>query len=528
MNENPDRSDEMPLERAMNSSAIRWSAQPAPRGGPRHLPWLLAILTLLALIASGTVDRLLHRFAFAIESGVLQATGDDLARVEEVANTFRKVARIARPGVVFIRVMGAADGDALKDIAERMRERFGDQLSEEDLQELLRRHREAPSGSGSGVIFDAEGYILTNNHVVGGRSAIRVRLNDEREFDAELVGTDPKSDLAVIKIKADKLTPLKFGDSDKAEVGDWVLAVGAPFGLAHTVTHGIVSAVGRSDVGVNIQYQDFIQTDAAINPGNSGGPLMNMRGEVIGINTAIATDMQGANAGVAFTIPSNMALKIARQLRQSGSVARGWLGIQMDEVTKDDARLFGAPEGQGVLVRAVIADTPAEKAGLQVEDVILALDGRPVEGLQQLRARIADLPPGQAVEFDVLRDGSRRTVKVTLERQPDALVNRNTRSTMVREVPQLGLEVLSLRAGIAQRAGFDDTQRGVLVVELTRDAAAKLDLKPNDLIVAVNDQRVATAGELAKLAASLKPDRPVKLQVLDPKGARRTVLIERP
>lgn len=280
----------------------------------------------VAALWIGFGDRLLSRWAYAVERGRIQASADELldsdelAGVQAISKAFRLVAKVARPGVVHINVSGS-DGtlEVSPEELESLKQRFGDLLSEEQLRELLRRQ---PPASGSGIVFDADGYIVTNNHVVAGRTEIVVHLADDRTYEATIVGTDPKTDLAVIKIDAPNLHALKFGDSDQVDVGDWVVAVGAPFGLSQTVTHGIISATGRSHVDVGILYQNFIQTDAAINPGNSGGPLLNLRGEVIGVNTAIATHGD-ANAGVAFTIPSNMAVKVARALIEHGSVARG-------------------------------------------------------------------------------------------------------------------------------------------------------------------------------------------------------------
>ena len=335
-----------------------------------RLAWLLAALVLVGFIAVGVPGRLLSRWAYACERGRLQATNEgltalsqDLARVEEVSHAFRLVAKVARPGVVHIRVRSdvAEEGDdpMWRELRQQLEEQLGEQFDEQRWRDFLRQHREAPA-SGSGIIFDEQGYVLTNNHVVAGRDEILVTLPDEREFPATLVGNDPMTDLAVIKIDASDLHALKFGDSDRVEVGDWVIAVGAPFGLSQSVTHGIISATGRDSVEPltekGILYQNFLQTDAAINPGNSGGPLLNLRGEVIGVNTAIATNGDGYNAGIAFTIPSNMALKVASQLKESGAVARGWLGITMGELEAADRELLGIEGHRGVLVVGIVGN----------------------------------------------------------------------------------------------------------------------------------------------------------------------------
>ncbi|MDM7915861.1 MAG: Do family serine endopeptidase, partial [Candidatus Eisenbacteria bacterium] len=268
------------------------------------------------------------------------------------------------------------------------------------------------TGSGSGVIISPDGYVLTNNHVVREADQIRVTLEDGRTFDAEMVGTDPKSDVAVIRIKADDLVPARLGNSDELEVGEWVLAVGNPFQLSSTVTAGIVSAVGRSNIGL-ADYEDFIQTDAAINPGNSGGALVNLDGEVVGINTAIAT-RSGANEGVGFAIPINMASRIKDSLIHEGKVVRGWLGVNIQNLNESTAEIFGLDRPQGALVSQVVPGSPAADAGLRVRDVITEIDGRPVKDVEDLQLQVVDRAPGTRVKLTVQREGRDRTVEVKL------------------------------------------------------------------------------------------------------------------
>ncbi len=241
------------------------------------------------------------------------------------------------------------------------------------------------SGTGSGVIVSKDGYILTNNHVVAGADKIRVTLEDGTEYDGTLVGRDPKSDIAVVRIKADSLTPAKLGDSDRIQVGEWVLAVGNPFQLASTVTAGIVSAVGRSNIGL-ADYEDFIQTDAAINPGNSGGALVDLDGDVVGINTAIAT-RTGGYEGIGFAIPSNMAKKIMDSLISSGKVVRGWLGVNIQNLNDTTAEIFGVDHPKGALVGQVVSGSPADRAGLQQGDLIVSIDGKDVKNVEDLQAQ---------------------------------------------------------------------------------------------------------------------------------------------
>ena len=267
---------------------------------------------------------------------------------------------------------------------------------------------------GSGFIIDAEGFIVTNNHVVENADQIKVRLFDEREFDAKVIGRDPKTDLALIKIEgANDLVPLKLGDSERAEVGSWVLAVGSPFGLEQTVTAGIVSAKGRF-IGAG-PYDDFIQTDASINPGNSGGPLLNMNGEVIGINTAIVAQGQG----IGFAIPVNLAHNIIAQLKEHGSVTRGWMGVGIQDLTPELAEYYGLKNQKGVLVTQVFPENPADKAGIKTKDVIIAVDGKPVGTGRELSSAVAGMPIGKEVPVKLLRDGKEKTVKVQLSERKE-------------------------------------------------------------------------------------------------------------
>jgi serine protease Do len=410
---------------------------------------------------------------------------------------------------------------------------------EDERDQLLER---LGRGTGSGILYDDQGHILTNNHVVDGRSAIRVRLSDEREYDAVVVGTDAKTDLAVLKVEAIDLHPLVFGDSDQMEVGDWVLAVGAPFGLSQSVTHGIISAKGRHDIATGrreIQYQDFMQTDAAINPGNSGGPLVNMRGEVVGINTAIATDGSGFNAGVAFTIPSNMARKIAEQLKSHGSVARGWLGVGLLELSETDVSLLGLKDGKGAMVNVIYEGSPGFKAGLQCEDVIVRVDGRKVTDIPSLKAAVADVAPGGTAEMTIIRDGRERALQVRVDRQPDnidAFVN-SSKAIIARPVGSLALNVRSLTRelpyniwrwsrdrDLANTAGAYESKQGAFIVTVNEAArTGAYNLSPGDVVVSANDTPVASAADLMKALEQSKSRNAVELQIMNVEGEKRTV-----
>ncbi len=280
--------------------------------------------------------------------------------------------------------------------------------------EAPRTHKERSLGSG--VIVQSDGLIITNNHVVNEADEIKVFLSDKREFKAKLIGTDSKTDLAVVKIDADGLQTVRWADSDRLEVGELVLAVGNLFGLNQTVTMGIVSAVGRASMGI-AEYEDFIQTDAAINPGNSGGPLVNVRGEVVGINTAIFS-RSGGNMGIGFAVPSNLAHSVLEQLVRGGRVVRGWLGVSIQELSPELAAQFGLESTAGVLVSDVVEDSPAKKAGFERGDVVVEYDGKAVENLTQLRNAVAQTPIGKRVTVKLIRDKTPKSVEVTIAEQP--------------------------------------------------------------------------------------------------------------
>ena len=480
-----------------------------------------------AAIAAVRAGVLLAALAWAWPAGAqsLRVSGretpdeaDSRARLEDLSRTFRAVTQAARPSVVHLRIRGGELSDSdMEDSLRELREALP-QVPEGQLRQWLRR---APAGSGSGVVFDSDGHIVTNDHVVAQRAEIEVVLADQRTFTARLVGRDPKTDLAVLRIDATDLQPLPFGDSDAMDVGDWVLAVGAPFGLANTVTHGIISAKGRTQVpGVSIDYQDFLQTDAAINPGNSGGPLLNLRGEVIGINTAIATRGEGVNAGVAFTIPSNMVQRIAGQLINSGGVARGWLGVSMSELTRDDAEIFGVASAGGVIIEGVLADTPAARGGMQVEDVLVRVDDRPIRDVNQVRNLIAGLSPGTTIRLALVRGGEARDIEITLEEQPE-----NTRRvggvTRARAISALGVQVLTLRPAIGEVLGFGSDARGVVVDRVDTGAAGSAaGLTSGDLIVAVNGTAVRNAAEFERALTAAQKQEMLELELLDTAGQR--------
>ena len=383
-------------------------------------------------------------------------------------------------------------------------------------------------GLGSGVIVDKQGHVLTNNHVVEGSKDIKVVLADESEYAADLVGTDSKTDLAVIVLKncpAEKIIAASLGDSDKLEVGEWVLAVGAPFGLPQSVSAGIVSATGRSGVDVihsPYRYESFIQTDAAINRGNSGGPLVNYKAEVIGINTAIATG-SGSYEGVGFAIPSKMANRVMGELISKGHVVRGYLGVVIRDVKEDDVAKHKLAKREGIMVENVYPDTPASKAGMKDKDVIMGLAGKPVPSVEQLRTVIADSAPGAKVKLDVVREGKPLTLDVTVEEQPEEMPAAMN-STVDQE---LGLNLQTLTDDIAGqieiggKAGVYKGEHGVLVTDVDPDgAAARAGIKPMDLIKKVGNKPVSTAGEYIAARKGLTLEKGVLLLVKTGEAAK--------
>jgi serine protease Do len=348
---------------------------------------------------------------------------------------------------------------------------------------------------GTGFIIDPAGYIVTNNHVVEGADEVMVRLSDERELEAKIVGRDPKTDLALIRIEAGvDLPSLKLGDPDQTRIGDWVMAIGNPFGLKHTVTAGILSARGRV-IGAG-PYDDFLQTDASINPGNSGGPLLNMDGDVIGINTAIVAHGQG----IGFAIPADLAQGVIQQLKTHGKVVRGWLGVMIQEVTPELAESFGLEEAEGALVADVFDDSPAEKAGLKRGDVIVRFNGETVESSADLPAIVAAVQPGQKAKVEVVRNGKQKTFRVDIGEmdQEQAAMAGPT------QAEGLGIQVQELTPELAERLGLAEAEGVVIAGIRDGSPAADSGLKPGDLIVEVNHQEIENTADYRKALEDVK------------------------
>jgi serine protease Do len=455
----------------------------------------------------------------AAQSGSAAKVPDSKAMLHALEDAFGSVADRVTPSVVNVSVKSkkapAVEGGLPPEGEQRFREFFGPEFYERFFKR--RAPREDARAAGSGVIVDARGYILTNAHVVESAVDIEVRLSDDRKFAATLVGSDPKTDLAVVKIEPGSIAlhPAVLGDSDKLRIGQWAIAIGNPFGLDRTVTVGIISATGRTRVGV-ATYEAFIQTDASINPGNSGGPLLNIDGRVIGINTAIVSSGQG----IGFAIPINMAREVMTQLIAKGRVVRGWLGISIQDLTEELAAGFGVSAKSGVLVADVLKDSPAESAGMKAGDIIVELGGAPIKEVTDLQKRIAAIAPGRAAALTVLRDRKPTKLTVKIGEQPGD-------ETVLAAGPKgegLGLTVEALSEEMARMYGLRG-RSGVVVTDVAPgSAAAAAGIKEGDVLLEVNRRRVGSLEEFKQAVAALKPGEAVPVQV-ERSGAGREYIV---
>ncbi len=433
---------------------------------------------------------------------------DKLTTAKSLGQAFVEVAKKVQPSVVNITTE--------KTVTIRPWERFGEDFFKgSPFEEFFRgfgsprergkeyRHRQRSGGSG--VIVDKEGYILTNNHVIEGADKVKVRLADGREFVATVKGQDSRTDLAVLHIKAKDLPVATLGDSDKLEVGEWAIAIGSPFGLEHTVTVGVISAKGRSGLGTGT-YEDFVQTDASINPGNSGGPLINIDGEVIGINAMIIQP----GTGIGFAIPINMAKQILNDLIKTGKVVRPWLGISVQELTPEMMEHFKVKEKEGVLVGQVYPGTGAEKAGLASGDIIKAVDDKPVKNVNELVKEIQKKKVGQKLKLSIVRDGKPMTVEVTTSAMPD-------KAELEKEKEgeeKLGARLQELNPQLATQFRITGIKQGVVVVAVEDGSLAdEIGLKEGDVILEINRKKIASLKDFDKAMKEASVEKGILFQI---------------
>ncbi len=391
---------------------------------------------------------------------------------------------------------------------------FGDQFQHPP---VPKEHKE--QSLGSGVIVSDDGYIVTNNHVIEKAQEIKVLLSNKKDYKAKLIGADPKTDIAVVKIEVKGLAPLSWGDSNKLKVGEIVFAIGNPFGLNQTVTMGMISAVGRANVGI-ADYEDFIQTDAAINPGNSGGALINARGELIGINTAILS-RTGGYQGIGFAVPSSMAKQVMDSLLKYKKVVRGWLGVSIQEVTSDLAEEFGVKDLKGALVSGVMKGSPADKAGIKQGDVILQYNGKVVEDTGHLRNMVSQTPINTTVKVKLYRDKNEVTVDVVIAELPKKLAEMSSREEEPEENDNqeesgalAGLVVRELTGELARRFGLDESEKGVVVLKVeTGSRVFEAGIRPGDVILQINQKNISSLEEYKKTASKIKAKERILLLV---------------
>ncbi len=438
--------------------------------------------------------------------------------------TFSQLAQDARPGVVNIRTVKTIKGGG-----RVFRHFFGKPFGGErnPFEDFFGPHQQNPHQKdfkqrslGSGFIIDKQGYIVTNNHVIENADQIKVKLSNDKEFDAELIGRDPKTDLALIKIEgANGLSPLSLGDSDNLEVGRWVVAIGSPFGLEQTVTAGIVSAKGRI-IGSG-PYDDFVQTDASINPGNSGGPLINMDGEVVGINTAIIASGQG----IGFAIPINLAKGIIDQLKNKGEVTRGWLGVGIQDLTPELAEYYGIKTKKGVFVTQVFEGDPADKAGIKVNDIIIKIDDNKVSTGRELSSIIANTSVGKKTKITLVRDGKTKKLTVTLAKRDDEDQRVDKDSY---DGDEVGIKVTDLTSDIAKRFGIDPGENGVLVADIKAGSLAEnVDIRPGDIIKEINRERISDSSDFEKVMKSNKSSKTLNFLIKRRNAGFIVIRIER-
>ncbi|MCK5313346.1 MAG: Do family serine endopeptidase [Desulfobacteraceae bacterium] len=435
----------------------------------------------------------------------LQGVG--FSATQMVPVDFSQLAEKAKPAVVNIRTVKTIKGGG------RVFRHFFDQqphggqdLFRDFMGPFLRQmpqEDQEQKSLGSGFIISRDGYIVTNNHVIEDADEIKVKLYNEKEYDAKIIGRDSKTDLALIKIDAKNLVPLELGNSKQVKVGTWVVAIGSPFGLEQTVTAGIVSAKGRV-LGAG-PYDDFIQTDASINPGNSGGPLLNLRGEVIGINTAIIRSGQG----IGFAIPSDLANGIIRQLKTSGEVSRGWIGVSMQDITKEIANYYNIPQGEGVLIADVFKGHPADKAGIEPGDILIAINNQMIHSAKELSRAIAGFGDGKKIKITITRKGKEIVKNIKLGKRSEMEPGQTLSKT---GFDSFGFKFGKIDPSMAQKFGIKQNKTGLLVLDLERgSSAAATPIRQGDILKEINRVRVNSLKEYTKVIQKIKENDPVQL-----------------
>jgi len=464
----------------------------------RRFAMVVVILILagtLALPLMAVVPDVVSRLVYAAERGQSQAAREQLALANDLSQGFQYVAKTLRPSVVSIssvkRIQPVVRGPRRPRYPDGFSPFFNDDFFDRFFEFQIPEGGLEQRGLGTGLVVSEDGYLLTNNHVVREADEVNVTLSDDRKFTAKVVGTDDKTDLAVLKIEATGLVAAVLGDSESVEVGEWVLAIGSPFGLAQTVTAGIVSAKDRANMGIT-RYEDFIQTDAAINPGNSGGPLVNLRGEVIGINTAIASQT-GTYMGVGFAIPSRIAKEVMGAIIRDGKVERGYIGAGIQDLSPELAQSFQFDSTEGVLVGQVVPGGPADKAGLQQGDIIVEFNGNPTHSVSQLLNAVAATAPNSKTKVVVFRNREKKTLSIVVGRLDDEQL---TFSRDRGNSSDLGITVQTLTPEIARQLGVDEGDQGVVVTEVDPGSlAAAAGIRPRDMILAVGNSRVRNVAD---------------------------------
>lgn len=506
----------------------------------KRLAWgsLFAAVVIVLSSIGWQLSPTTANIAQAVEGGSTAPTAQasavlsgQLAVAADLSEAFHHVAEKLQPSVVRISSVTRLQqtrGDGRRQFGPQLPEGIPDEFRRffnDDLGGRLNPRQFKQEGLGSGVVVSSDGYILTNNHVVRGADEVKVNTSDHREFRAKIVGGDPKTDLAVLKIDAKNLPYATLGNSDDMKVGQWVLAIGCPFGLEQTVTAGIISARGRVVGIIEEGYEDFLQTDAAINPGNSGGPLVNLRGEVVGINAAIES-RTGGNMGIGFAIPTNLARNVMDSLIKDGKVVRGWLGAAIQELDSGLAESFSFQGKHGVLIGSVMPNSPAEKAGLKEGDIVTELNGRPLETRSQLRNGVAALAPKSKADLTVFRNGKTQHLQVVVGELVVKEDGNQSTSEEVTSTGELGLTVQPLTRQLAEEIGHKGELTGVVVTNVESGSLAEqATIRPGDVILAIGSTPVKNATDYRDAIGKFDPKKGIRMQLLR-EGIRLYVFVK--